>query len=143
MDWLAWDEVDDDLVIYGPAPLPAGSFEALLEIYPQVRGAPTWPRWMPRWEFPGPEQEVAARAAIDGILAQAADPELLVAWFGGRGRSFVAARCLSDEDAALARPGSSSERGDLRWFQLLGLRPGQFKTSHRPPHCSESRMPWV
>jgi hypothetical protein len=125
LDWDDWQDVR----IFGLAPLPAGSFEALVSACPKS-SPPRWPVWSPLWVFPSEDEREEAERQVRGIEQSAGRPDLVAAWEDDQ-EGVLAARMLAEEDlpevkAILARGGAAnSPAGGSEtprdWFAFLGL----------------------
>jgi hypothetical protein len=123
VEWIDWDYGDpDDRAIYRVSPLPPGSFEELVEIYPKGN-PPHWPVWMPRWEFPSAEAEAVTRKRADEVLGRAGPPDRVVAWLGGWGATYLAGAELAATDLPELDLERARGRRGRDWFAFLGLDP--------------------
>jgi hypothetical protein len=98
-----------DLRIFGLAPLPATSFERLVEALSRHQ-APHWPVWVPLWQFPSESD----RRALDGltrhIFDEVASPEFAIATADIAGE-ILAGKAVTAEDVTQVED----------WFSFLNM----------------------
>jgi hypothetical protein len=107
-DLLGWDE-GQDVRIYGLAPLPATSFDRLVDALSRYQ-APGWPVWVPLWQFPSGSD----REALDGLTRQiidaAAPTEFAIATEDIAG-AILGGKAVTPEDVARIKG----------WFSFLDI----------------------
>jgi len=109
--FVALDSVDEDrgIRIYSLAPMPADSFERLIDALSPFM-TPSWPMWVPRWEFPEEADRINIDRLVDDLIGRADAPELAITTPGLL------------EEIGDARPITASEAGQVHdWVSWMGL----------------------
>jgi hypothetical protein len=73
------DSVDEDrgIRIYSFASLPADSMDGLVGLLSRYM-TPSWPMWVPLWQFPTETDRITVDRAVDELIARAEAPEFIV-----------------------------------------------------------------
>jgi hypothetical protein len=106
----AWKH-DEDIRIYELQRVARGAFDAVLAVCSAL-GTPTWPVWVPRWEFPTHAQQGEADRQLGSLLTAVSNQRLFVA-------SEELERLIR---AAAERVGESVEASLDEWLALMDLR---------------------
>jgi len=118
-DLLAWDE-DQDMRIFGLAPLPSGSFSELLAAS-AVLGEPRWPTWVPVWQFSSETIQNKVESRIQAVLNKAGPLTFVVAT-NDISNNFVAGKRITETNVELVQ-GLISKSVDVQeWLAFLGER---------------------
>jgi hypothetical protein len=75
-DLLMWDE-DQDRRIFTLTELPIHAWSSIVNILSPYT-SPTWPIWVPLWQFPTEEETTMVNKQIENILQQAKPPVCII-----------------------------------------------------------------
>ncbi len=98
----AWDfkHGSYEVRIFTLSRLPHDSFRLIVDAIPEM-GPPSWPVWVPLWNFASEARREAADRVVDAVRSRAAQPHLVVAAIDLSEKILRAKRVTPDEIIAI------------------------------------------
>ena len=97
-DLLMWDEYQDRR-IFTLAELPPHALATIVNILSPYT-SPTWPVWVPLWQFPAEADTNTVNSQIENMLQQAKPPGCIIACSDLLG-TIMRAKCVTAPDLAI------------------------------------------